>query len=201
MRNLRLFAGSIVLLLSTGLAAGQSTPAPSLPGPSSQSKPFMLTLSSFAAAYDSLQLRVARIRTQTESLQTSFTATQGSFGGLHRKIKSYAGIPWSTIGATGEQTRTLVVRQQTVKYRYGIELETLVYRDGKGRNVMTERYEDHHLTRLELFEYGPLLSSATARWLLVRGDYLSYFASPVSLAYKGEQQQRVYFFRAPPAGK
>ena len=201
MRKPPLFVGSTVLLLGTCLAAaGQSVPTPPLPGFSPQSKPFMLTLSSFAAAHDSLQRRVARVLTQTESLQTSFTATQGSFGGLHRKVKGYAGIPQGTTNATGEQTRTLVVRQQTIKHRYGIELETLVYRDDKGREVMTERYEDHQLTRLELFEYGPLISSAAARWLFVRGDYLSYFASPLSLAYNGGQQ-RVYFFRALPANK
>ena len=159
----------------------------------------MLTLSSFAAAHDSLQQRVAQIRTRTESLQFSFTATQGSFGGLHRKVKSYAGTPPS-ISATGEVMRALVVRQQTVKHRYGIKLEKLVYRDIKGRKVMTERYEGHQLTRLELFEYKALLSSPASRWLLVRGDYLSYSIWSVSMAYKSKRRE-VFFFRALPAGQ
>ena len=152
----------------------------------------MLKLSSFAAAHDSLQQRVAQIRTRTESLQFFFTATQGSFGGLHRKVKSYAGTPPS-ISAT-------VVRQQTVKHRYGIKLEKLVYRDIKGRKVMTERYEGHQLTRLELFEYKALLSSPASRWLLVRGDYLSYSIWSVSMAYKSKRRE-VFFFRALPAGQ
>ena len=75
-----------------------------------------------------------------------------------------------------------------------------MYRDIKGRKVMTERYEGHQLTRLELFEYKALLSSPASRWLLVRGDYLSYSIWSVSMAYKSKRRE-VFFFRALPAGQ
>ena len=202
----RLLVGSTTLLLNTCLAAlAQSTPTTQ--PPTAGAKPAALALSSFAAAHDSLLHRVARIRTQTEGLQTSFTATKGSLGGLHRKIKSYAGTPQSVVNAVGEATRTLVVKQQTIKHRYGIELETIVYRDSKGHKVLTERYEEHQLTRLVLFEYNELLSAPVASWLLVRGDYIRYTTAPIRyttapilLAYKGKQQNS-YFFRALPAGQ
>lgn len=189
----------MTLSLTTCLAAlGQSTPTTQ--PPTAGAKPVALALSTFTAAHDSLLQRVARIRAQTEGLQTSFTATQGSFGGLHRKMRGYAGVPWGVISATGEGKRTLIVRQQTIKHRYGIELEKLVYRDRKGRKVMTERYEGHQLIRLELFEYSEPFNAPVSSWLLVRGDYLRYTIAPILLTYKGKQQ-RSYFFRALPAGQ
>ena len=197
----RLFVGSTTLLLNTCLAAlAQSTPATQPPTAGTRPSPPVLALSSFAAAHDSLLHRVARIRTQTESLQASFTATKGSLGGLHRKVKSYAGTPRGVVNAVGEATRTTVVRQQTLKYRYGVELEKLVYRDGKGHKVLTERYEGHQLTRLELFEYGEPFSAPVASWLLVRGDYLRHTTFPMSPGFKGKPQNS-YFFRALPAGQ
>lgn len=197
----RLFIGWSALLLNTSLAASaQSTPATPPPTPEARPLPRMLALSSFAAAHDSLLHRVARIRMQTEGLQTSFKATKGSLGGLHRKIESYAGTPRSIVSSTGEETRTLVVKQQTIKHRYGIELEKIVYHDSVGHKVMTERYEGHQLTRLELFEYDELLSAPVSSWLLVRGDYIRYNSAPISLA-DGYKHQTSYFFRALPAGQ
>jgi hypothetical protein len=102
--------------------------------------------------------------------------------------------------AMGVQTSSGMVKQQTIKHRYSIELEKVVYRDAKGRKVLTERYEAHQLTRLELFEYVEPFSAPVGSWLLVRGDYLRYTFSPVSLVYKSGQQ-RSYFFRPRPAGE
>ncbi|GAB3878437.1 hypothetical protein GCM10028824_40360 [Hymenobacter segetis] len=172
--------------------------APSASTPVAQ--PAVLTLNSFAAANDSLLHRVARTRAQLEARISSFKATQGSFGGLHRKVRSYTGVPKGVVDAVGVQTSSGVVKQQTIKHRYGIELEKIVYRDAKGRKVLTERYEGRQLTRLELFEYTEPFSAPVGSWLLVRGDYLRYIFSPVSLIYKG-RQQKSYFFRPRPAGE
>jgi hypothetical protein len=173
-----------------------ATPQP----PTSSSQPTALSLSSFAAANDSLLHRVARTRAQFEARISSFKATQGSFGGLHRKVRSYAGTPQGVVDAVGVKASSGMVKQQTVKHRYGIELEKIVYRDTKGRKVLTERYEGHQLTRLELLEYSEPFSAPVGSWLLVRGDYLRYTFSPVSLVYKGGQQKS-YFFRPRPSGE
>ncbi|MGY3088468.1 hypothetical protein ACVWYF_001501 [Hymenobacter sp. UYAg731] len=192
--------GLMALLLSAcPQAYAQTAPvAPQAPTPAIQ--PVGLTLNSFAAANDTLLHRVARARSQAEARISSFRAVQGSFGGLHRKVRSYAGTPKSMANAVGVQTISGIVKQQTIKHRYGIELEKIVYRDVKGRNVLTERYEGHQLTRLELFEYAEPFGAPVGSWLLVRGDYLRYTFSPISLIYKGGQQKS-YFFRPRPVSE
>ncbi|MDB5268437.1 MAG: hypothetical protein JWP58_1477 [Hymenobacter sp.] len=196
------FLGLTVLFLSAcPQAYAQNIPtAPRTPTAATQ--PVGLTLNSFAAANDSLLHRVARTRGQAEARISSFKAVQGSFGGLHRKVRSYAGVPKSVVvvNAGAVQNGSGMVKQQTIKHRYGIELEKIVYRDVKGRKVLTERYEGHQLTRLELFEYNEPFSAPVGSWLLVRGDYLRYIYSPVSLVYKNGQQKS-YFFRPRPGGE
>lgn len=188
-----------LLLFACPQAFAQNAPAvPQLPAPAQPAA--ALNLKSFAAANDSLLHRVARIRSQTEARSSSFKATQGSFGGLHRKVRSYAGTPKGMVNAVGVQTSSAIVKEQTIKHRYGIELEKAVYRDAKGRKVLTERYEGHQLTRLELFEYNELLNTPVSSWLLVRGDYLRYLFTPVTLVHKLGQQTS-YFFRPRPAGE
>jgi hypothetical protein len=193
------FLGLTALILSTCLQAyAQNAPAaPQAPTPAPQ--PAALTLNSFAAANDTLLHRVERTQAQFEARISFFKASQGTFGGLHRKVRSYAGTLKSVVNALGVQSSWGMVKKQTIKHRYGIELEKIVYRDVKGRKVLTERYEGHQLTRLELFEYNQPFSAPVGSWLLVRGDYLRYTFSPVSLVYKG-QQQKSYFFRARPSG-
>ena len=195
-----IFLGLAALLLAAcPQAYAQNAPAAQpLPGPATQ--PTTLALTSFAAANDTLLRRVARARSQAEAQISYFRAVQGSFGGLHRKVRSYVGIPKSLANAGGDQTSSVLVKQQAVKHRYGIELEKVTYRDAKGRKVLTERYEGHQLTRLELFEYNDPFNAPVGSWLLVRGDYLRYTFSAVSLVYKGGQQ-RSYFFRPRPAGE
>ncbi len=109
--------------------------------------------------------RVASVYARAGARTDYFLASQGSFGGLHRRVRSYAG------------TTALPVRQQTVKHKFGIELEKVVYYDAQGRKVLAERYEGHLLTRLELWEYPAnhaRFNKPTAQWLLVRGDYLRH---------------------------
>jgi hypothetical protein len=201
MNGLRRFAASAALLLSTGLYAHAQYLPPSQPPVAGAQPPgAVLVLSSFATAHDSLQHRVARIRAQAAARQSSFKTVQGTLGGLHRTVKTYAGVPQGVVNAVGFQMASLVVKEQTIKHRYGIELEKVVYRDAKGRKVLTERYEGHQLMRLEVLEYGDLLSAPSGRWLLVHGDYLRYSSAPTNLAYKGKEQQS-YFFRPSPAGE
>ena len=41
--------------------------------------------------------------------------------------------------------------------------------------MLSERYENHQLTRLELLEYPAAVgAAATSQWLLVRGGYLRH---------------------------
>ena len=190
------FFGLSFLLLNFGPPA-QAQKAP--PAPPSALAP-TLALRSFAVAYDSLLHRVARTRAQAEARTSSFKATQGSLGGLHRKVWNYAGVPQNAVNAVGVETSPApgVVRQQTVRHRYGIELEKVVYRDIKGRKVLTERYEDHRLTRLELFEYQEPFNTPVSGWLLVQGDYLRYTSTPIFTANKSPSQTS-YFFRSRPA--
>lgn len=193
---------TVLLLAACPQANAQNAPAAQqLPTPI---QPAALALTSFAAANDSLLHRVARTRAQADARISSFKAVQGSLGGLHRRVRSYAGTPQGIVvaNAGSNQTSSGVVKQQTIKYRYGIELEKVVYHDAKGRKVLTERYEGHQLTRLELFEYNEPFSAPLGSWLLVRGDYLRYIFSPVSLVYKGGQQKSYFFrFRPRPAGE
>ncbi|WP_216679259.1 hypothetical protein [Hymenobacter siberiensis] len=189
---------TVLLLATCPQANAQNTPA--APQPPTPVQPAALNLNSFAAANNSLLHRVARTRSQAEARVSSFKATQGSFGGLHHKVRSYAGTPKGMVNAVGVQTSSGVVKEQTIKQRYGIELEKVVYHDAKGRKVLTERYEGHQLTRLELFEYNESFNAPVSSGLLVRGDYLRYIFSSVSLVYKGGQQTS-YFFRPRPAGE
>ena len=189
----RILAGLVGLaLLDTGGAAlAQSTgaaTAPALTGPTPAG-------ARYAAAHDSLMRRVAGARAQAEERSTYFNATKGSFGGLHRRIKSYAGVG------------KFIVKQQIVRQRNGTELEKVTYYDTYGRKVLAERYEGRLLTRLELVEYSnasePVL---TDRWLLVRGDYLRHDLAPTTVVSptgerSGASQQTSYFFRALPAGQ
>ena len=186
MRPNRLLAGWLGLALLGLGGPALAQPTPTAPGPGG---------ARYAAAHDSLMRRVAGARAQAEERSNSFKATKGSFGGVHRRVKSYAGIG------------KFLVKQQTVRQRNGTELETVAYYDAYGHQVLLERYEGHLLTRLELFEYsdvpGHLL---TDRWLLVRGDYLRHDLAPTTrMSPTGERstsfQQTSYFFRALPPGQ
>ena len=152
----------------------------------------------YIAAHDSLMRRVASARAQAEVRMNFFTAKAGSFGGLHRKVKSYAGVG------------SFLVKQEVVRQRFGVELIKTVYYDTYSRKVLTERYEGQHLVRLELWEYPAALGDVTTdQWLLVRGDYLQHgkqTARPAT-SLTGEKtsavakQQASYFFRSRPVGE
>ena len=159
------------------LAQAQTTPAaPAAPTP--------LALPTFAAAHDTLAQRAGRVRTITEARAGYFDYKMGSLGGLHRTIKVYA------------LSGGVVVKRQVVKYRFGIPFEKVMYRDGRGRKVLLERYEDHQLVKLELREYHAALSRSQGRWLLLRGDYLRY----TTAATTNGQRRESYFFSPRPPG-
>ena len=69
----------------------------------------------------------------------------------------------------------------------------------RARIGLTERYEDHRLTRLELFECQEPFNTPVSGWLLVQGDYLRYTSTPIFTANKSPSQTS-YFFRSRPAG-
>ncbi|MBF9235940.1 hypothetical protein I2I05_00890 [Hymenobacter sp. BT683] len=161
--------------------------------PSSEPPVTVTQAATYGAAYDSLMQRVVAIRNQSTARIAEFKAMQGSMGGLHRKIKAYAGSPQAAVSDDGTQSGAHLVTQKTIKHRFGIELEKVVHYDANNHVVLRERYENRRLTRLELFEYKAPLNSPVASWLFVRGDYLRHTNSPVSLAYKTTQQKRYYY--------
>ena len=155
------------------------------------------TFSSFVVAHDSLQSQAARIRAQTLARAAGFEASVGSFNGPHRRIKTYAGVPQGVVNAVGFQTNSPLVERQTIRHRYGMELEKRVYYDLKGRVVLTEQFENQKLIRLRMTHYDTAMNLPVTEWLLLRGDYLRYTTAPVSLANKNSRRTQ-YFFRPQP---
>ena len=189
MKFLSLLCGVLGLLLGSGRAAQAQTAAASTPAPTEITTALR---SRYAAAHDSLMRRVASIHAQTEIRMGVFKASQGSFGGLHRRVWTYASS--SVVNESGSTTPAGLVKRQTIKHRYGIELEKVCYYDAKDRKVLSERYEGNQLTRLELLEYSTTYNSLMAKWIFVRGNYLlhtvrsttigktetNYYASPLA---------------------
>jgi hypothetical protein len=91
-----------------------------------------------------------------------------------------------------------LVKTQTIKHRFGVELERVVFYDAKGRTILTERREDHLLTRLELFEYAEGFNQSKSEWLFVQGGYLKHATQrTLALATK----KTFYYFQTLPATK
>lgn len=172
----RRFAGLLgLLVLGTSAAARAQAPAATNPGESravaagAPDAGASARRQLYTAAHDSLLRRVRGVYAQAEARTGYFTASQGSFGGLHRRAKSFSGV-------AGPR-----VQREVVKRKFGIELEKVVYFDAAGHKVLAERYEGHQLTRLELWEYPvnlTRLNRPAAKWLLVRGDYLRHECWP-----------------------
>jgi len=174
-------------LLSLLSAQAQTTPTtPPVPG-----------FSSRGVAHDSLQSQAARIRTQALARAAGFESSMGNFNGPHRRIKTYAGVPQGAVNAVGFLTTSPLVERQTIRHRYGMELEKRVYYDLKGHIILTEQFENQKLIRLRMTHYDAATNLPVAEWLLVRGDYLSYTTAPVSLASKSSRRTQ-YFFRPQP---
>ncbi|MBD2723540.1 hypothetical protein [Hymenobacter armeniacus] len=151
----------------------------------------------YTAAHDSLMRRVATVRSEAESRMGFFKSSQGSLGSAHRRVQAYAKAKGVSSFYSGVSTPAGagVVKTQTIKRRFGVELEKVVFYDAKGRQTLIERRENHVLTRLELREYPQDLSLPNSRWLFVRGDYLMHMAQPtLALATK----KTFYYFRALP---
>lgn len=161
-----------LLVLGAGPARAQApSAAPPRPAEAGSAAAEAPPAPFYAAAHDSLLRRVARVYAQAEARAGYFNASQGAFGGLHRRVRTYA-------RAAGP-----LVKREVVKHKFGTELQTVKYYDATGRQVLAERYEGRRLTRLELREYPAQRTRygrPTATWLLVRGDYLrhQFFSAP-----------------------
>jgi len=185
MLSKRLLTG-MLWLLGTGTAAqAQSTAtstqdqatvaAPASAGPAASSQ-----AARYSAAHDSLMQKVRTVRAQVEDRLVFFKSTKGSFNGLHRRVKGYSAASREKNGVDGVMNLGAngLIKGQVIKTRFGIELEKVNYYDYKDRKVLSERYENHQLTRLELVEYDPT-GIIVSEWLLVRGDYLKHTAKPI----------------------
>jgi hypothetical protein len=137
------------------------------------------------------------IRAQAETRMGYFKATKGSFGGLHRRIKSYTSIS-PTISLDGTQ-ETFLVKRQIIKRRDGIAFEKIKYYDTRGRLVLAERYEDHLLTRLELRQFPEDNKIFTTKWVFVRGDYV--MRASKFLLMGSRRERKSYFFSPRPSEK
>lgn len=151
----------------------------------------------YTAAHDSLMRLAANIRAQAETRLGYFKATKGSFGGLHRRIKSYTGLS-PTISFDGTVNSPLV-KQQIIKRSYGIEFEKIKYYDTQKRLVLAERYEDHLLTRLELRQFPGNNKFFMTKWLFVRGDYVMRTSNFLQTGSGGKKKS--YFFSPRPSKK
>ena len=201
----RLFAGVLWLLALGAPALAQSVPPLQAQATISEPVGARLELASqearYQTAHDSLMLAVAKVRAEIESRLGLFKTSQGTLGGLHRRVKSYASASGRVVNWAGVAYPTggTLVKHQIVKHRYGVELEKVVYYDAQGRKVLTERYEGRELTRLELQEFPELLNAPVAKWVFIRGDYLTHWtqampSSPKKLSYffspKAPRRQR-----------
>lgn len=148
-----------LLMLGAGLAARAQTTT-------DITTTLALPLTPYAAAHDSLMRRVRQVYAQAEAHTGYFHAARGSFGGLHRRVQTYA-----------RTSRPLLVKREAVKHKFGVELQKVRYYDDAGHVVLAERYEGHQLVWLELWEYPARRTQygrPAATWLLVRGDYLRH---------------------------
>ena len=207
MLSKRLLTGMLwLLVLGTGTAAqAQSTAtstqdqatvvAPASAGPAASSQ-----AARYSAAHDSLMQKVRTVRAQVEDRLVFFKSTKGSFNGLHRRVKGYSAALKAKSEynyATESSSSAGLVKEQVVKTRFGIELEKVNYYDYKDRKVLSERYENHQLTRLELVEYDPT-GIAVSEWLLVRGGYLKHTAKPIQAT---ASKRIMYFFNTLPVAQ
>lgn len=177
------FAGFLNLASAQAQTTPTAPPAPSF--------------SSFVVAHDSLQSQAARIRAQALARAAGFKSKLGTFGGPHRRIKTYAGTPQGAVNSEGLFGVSPLVERQIVRHRYGVELEKRVYYDPKGNVILTEQFENQQLIRLRLRHYNATTNLPVAEWLLVRGDYLHYTTAAASLVYKSARHTQ-YFFRPRP---
>ena len=173
------------LLGLLALGAGPAARAQTTPGAAAAGA---LPAPPYAVAHDSLMRRVAQVYAQAAARTGYFSATQGAWGGLHRRVHAYARVAGP------------LVKVEAVKHKFGVELHKVAYFDATGRQVLAERYEGQQLTRLELREYPARRTRygrPTATWLLVRGDYLRhrFLAAPdhTTIDY--------YYYQLRPAGE
>ncbi|UOQ98072.1 hypothetical protein MUN81_00940 [Hymenobacter sp. 5317J-9] len=182
-----------VLLGSSAWACAQTTPQSATASGITADQP-----ARYAAAHDSLMRRVEAVRSEAESRMGFFKSSEGSLGSAHRRVQAYAKAKGVSSFYSGVSTPAGagVVKTQTIKRRFGVELDKVVFYDAKGRKTLIERHENHVLTRLELLDYAQDLNLPNSRWLFVRGDYLMHMAQPtLALSTK----KTFYYFRALPS--
>ena len=187
----------VVLLFAAGPAAQAQAPA-TLPK-ASLNELIAIQQRRYTAAHDSLMRLVATVHAQDESRRSHFKASMGSFGGLHRRVRTFDGTPKDNSILSAPGSLSNITKKQVIKHRFGIELEKVTYYDSRGREVLKERYEAQQLICLELLEYPemrPYLkvpNEPSSKWLFVRGDYLSH------IMLIGSKRSSSFFYSRPSA--
>lgn len=100
-------------LLVLGAVSARAQALPEAPRRSAEAAPAATTFplaTPYAAAHDSLLRRVTRVYAQVEARAGYFNASQGAFGGLHRRVRTYA-------RASGP-----LVKREVVTHKFGVEL-------------------------------------------------------------------------------
>lgn len=153
----------------------------------------------YTAARDSVLAKAAAYRSENDAQLSSFkTSFKGLFG-VRRKIKSFgklAHLPVRTL------RKKHVVKHKTT----GAKVEKVDYYSFDGDLILSERYVQGQLVRLDLFEFSPLIPGAKEKaterlqyisgtWLLVPGDYLRRSTH----GYRGDKSRpKKYYFQTAP---
>lgn len=188
-----------LLLAGSGSARAQAPAEPQTTPSAVANAEGASQLARYTAAHDSLMHLVTKVHAEAEARLSFFKNSQGSFGGLHRRVRAFSARPSSAINPDGQSTGKFgLVKAQTIKHRFGIELEMVVYYDARRRVVLKEHYEAHQLIRLELFEYSLPIDSPSSSWLFLRGDYVRHLSTPGSLTFRNTGRES-YFFKPRPS--
>ncbi|GAA3958420.1 hypothetical protein [Hymenobacter antarcticus] len=182
----RLIIGAAGLLT---LGAGASAQAQSTTEETTATTP---QAARYTAAHDSVLARAAACRSENEKLLRDFSASFIGIRGLRRKIVSFNSIPFDRNGRT--VLKTHIIKHKTT----GAKVEKIDYRAQDGKLLLSERYIQGQLVRLEVFEYTPiknLLSGMrqSGSWLLLPGDYIQRTRKP-----EGKAKTSAYYFRTRP---
>ena len=185
MKQLLLLAG---LVLALGGSVRAQAPARVGTTPS--------RLTAYAAEYDSLLQRAARVRARTEARIVQFRTAFGAVGGTRRKIVSYGRL--KVRDGVPSASSTTRVKVQIAKHKtHGAEISKVFYYGISNRLLLAEYYEQHKLVRLELREYplrdGNEYGTVFRRTNWVRGNYLRLTTH--AQASRGTTQS--YYYTAP----
>ena len=153
----------------------------------------------YMAAHDSVRRLMEGIHLLAESRMRFFKATQSGMNRSRRRVRGFAVPPSMKINEVGTKNTAggSIIKDQIIKRNFGTEREKVVYYDTRHRKVLTERYENHQLVRLELAEYTDIISVPFSQWLLVRGGYLRH--NTQRMQAQAPRKSFFYFNTAPAA--